>query len=161
MGTKSRRPNGLFLVIDRKNEKGLIRWVDELESRKIPAVILLDEYMVDAHSSLVKNIAQRGFEICCSYSDAPFWDESHESQLEIMTRIRDKWRTRLDIDLNVFGSKYFAYTEDTLKIADALGVKYILARGTAGRVSAGGIPTENHFRQQRSLKKTWNRLSLR
>jgi hypothetical protein len=30
----------------------------------------------------------------------------------------------------VFGSRYFAYDENTLKAADELGIKYILARGT-------------------------------
>ena len=142
MGTKSTRTKGLFLVIDRKNEKGLTHWVDELENRKIPAVILIDEYMVDAHASLVREIAQRGFEICCSYNDNPFWDESYDSQLEIMTRIRDKWQSRLGSCLNIFGSKYFAYTEETLKIADKIGVAYILARGTAGARSVVYQPEE-------------------
>jgi len=32
----------------------------------------------------------------------------------------------------VFGSKYFAYDESTLQIADKLGIDYVMARGTAG-----------------------------
>ena len=101
---------------------------------------------MDEHASLVEKIALRGFEICCSYNDDPFWDEPYDSQVEIMTRIRDKWRLRLGIPLNVFGSKYFAYNEDTLKIADTLGVKYILARGTAGARSVVYQPEEYHVK---------------
>jgi len=35
-------------------------------------------------------------------------------------------------DMRVFGSRYFAYDENTLKAADELGIEYILARGTKG-----------------------------
>ena len=142
MDTQSIRTKGLFLIIDRRNDKGLSHWVDELETRKIPAVILLDEYMVDKHTNLVRKIAERGFEICCSYNESPFWDESFDSQVEIMTRIRDKWQSQLDSSLRIFGSKYFAYNEDTLKIADQLGIKYLFARGTAGARSVVYQPEE-------------------
>jgi hypothetical protein len=33
--------------------------------------------------------------------------------------------------MRVFGSRYFAYDENTLRAADELGVEYILARGTS------------------------------
>jgi len=32
--------------------------------------------------------------------------------------------------MRVFGSRYFAYDETTLKAADTLGIEYILGRGT-------------------------------
>jgi len=142
MNENSIRTKGLFLIIDRKNEKGLTHWIDELETRKIPAVLLIDEYLADEHPDLIKEISQKGFEICCSYNDSPFWDESYDSQMEIMTRIKDKWQSRLGESLRVFGSKYFAYTEDTLKIADQIGVKYIFARGTTGVRSVVYQPKE-------------------
>ena len=124
--------NGMFLVIERKNERGLRHWADELQKRHIPALILADEYTLEQHLDLLKDIAGAGFEIGLSYNDNPFWDDPYDVQYNVMTRIQDNVQSCLDRPLRVFGSKYFAYTEDTFKIADKLGIDYILARGTAG-----------------------------
>ncbi|MBW1945132.1 MAG: hypothetical protein JRJ51_20195 [Deltaproteobacteria bacterium] len=124
--------NGMFLVVERKNDRGLRHWADELQRRHIPAVILADEYTLDNHLDLLKDIAGAGFEIGLVYNDNPFWDDPYDTQHDIMTRIKGNVQSCLDRPLRVFGSKYFAYNEDTLKIADKLGIEYILARGTAG-----------------------------
>jgi peptidoglycan/xylan/chitin deacetylase (PgdA/CDA1 family) len=63
---------GLFFVLDRKNERGLAHWVEELEKRGIPGVILLDEYTVDNHRYLVRNISKQGFDIGLIFNEGPF-----------------------------------------------------------------------------------------
>lgn len=42
--TERKKIEGLFLLIDRDNERGLGRWCDELEKRRVPAVIQISEY---------------------------------------------------------------------------------------------------------------------
>ena len=37
--------------------------------------------------------------------------------------------------MRVFGSRYFAYDENTLRAADALGMNYVLGRGIAGALA--------------------------
>jgi hypothetical protein len=123
---------GLFLVIDRLSEKGLNRWCDELERRGIPAVISIHEETVVRHCDMVKNISDRGFEIACGYKGGPFWGESYDFQLAQAKRIKEQLEACIERPLRILHSKYFAYTEDTLKVADALGIEYIFARGTAG-----------------------------
>ena len=123
---------GLFLVIDRLNEKGLKRWCDELEGRGIPAVISIHEETVAHHCDIVRNISNRGFEIACGYKGGPFWNEPYDFQFTQMSRIKELVESCIEKPLRVSHSKYFAYTEDTLKIADELGIPYVLARGTAG-----------------------------
>ena len=44
--------------------------------------------------------------------------------------------------MRVFGSRYFAYDENILRAADALGVEYVLARGTAGERATVYAPRE-------------------
>ena len=44
--------------------------------------------------------------------------------------------------MRVFGSRYFAYDENTLRAADALGVEYVLGRGTAGALATIYAPRE-------------------
>jgi len=125
----------LFLVIDRRNEKGLAHWADELKKRNIPAAILADDYTLSTYPSLVRSIAEQGFDIGFSYNEQPFWDLEFDAQYEVMKGAIDKVSSYIKQSLRIFGSKYFAYDENTLKIADDLGIKYILARGTAGAKS--------------------------
>ena len=44
--------------------------------------------------------------------------------------------------MRVFGSRYFAHDENILRAADALGVEYLLARGTAGERATVYAPQE-------------------
>ena len=123
---------GMFLIIERRSAKGLKHWGDELERRGIPAVIQVDAYMVDENCSVIKNLSDRGFELGGAYNERPFWNESYSFQYEEMSRIKDKVQSCINKPMRILNSKYFAYDEVTLRVADKLGVEYILARGTAG-----------------------------
>ena len=50
----SSRIKGMFLIIDRRNDRGLKHWIGELEKREIPAVILVDEFTLYNNCSLIK-----------------------------------------------------------------------------------------------------------
>ena len=139
---KFNRIKGLFLVIDRRNERGLTHWVGELVEREIPAVILADALTLDKSGSLIKEISEKGFEVGVSYNEQPFWDEDYKTQMEIMSGISASFKSCTNKPLRIFGSKYFAYDENTLKIADNLDVDYILARGTKGARAAIYKPEE-------------------
>lgn len=123
---------GMLLIIDRQNARGLKHWVDELTRRKIPACIAIEKVMVDRYGSLVEEVAGRGFEVCGIYNERPFWNEPYAFQYEEMRVVKDKVESRIGRPMRVFGSKYFAYDENTLKAAEALGLKYVFARGPAG-----------------------------
>jgi len=142
MSRAMNRMKGLFFVLDRKNERGLARWVEELEKRGIPGVILLDEYTVDNFPNLIRNISKQRFEIGGIFNEGPFWDENEDFQFEIMNRITDKVRLCTGKPLRLFGSKYFAYNDNTLKIAENLGIEYVPARGTAGAKAVVYKPEE-------------------
>ena len=130
--TRLRGPWGCFWVIDRRNERGLAHWANELEKREMPAVFLIDDFSLDTYPLLVKSLAAKGFDIGFSYNEQPFWDLGFDSQHGIVKRAMRKVSSCTEQPLRIFGSKYFAYNENTLKIADHLGIEYILARGTAG-----------------------------
>lgn len=140
--SKPAQTEGIFLLIDRKNEKGLKHWCDELERRGIPAVVLIDEDTLDKNCDLVKNLSDRGFEISCGYNDGPFWNEPYDFQHEEMSYSKDKIRECINKPMRIFHSKYFAYNEATLKVADELGIEYILARGTVGAKAVVYEPEE-------------------
>jgi len=124
--------DGMFFIIDRRNVVGLKHWGDELERRGIPAVILIDEYMIGEYGDVAKDLSDRGFEIGGWYQEDPFWNKPYEFQYEKMSRIKQKIQSSTNRTIRIFGSKYFGYDELTLGIADKLGIEYITARGTAG-----------------------------
>ena len=128
---KGAKIEGLFLLLDRGNIKGLKHWAGELERRQIPAVIIVKEHTVDSNSSVVRNLSDRGFEIGGTL-EQPFWDELYEYQYEKISSINDKIQSCTDKPMRILGSKYFAYNEATLRVADKLGIECVLARGTAG-----------------------------
>jgi hypothetical protein len=133
---------GLFLIIERDNIKGLKHWGDKLERRRIPAVIQIEEPMIDKNCDVIKDLSDRGFEIGGAYNERPFWNESYGFQYEEMARLKDKLRSCTNKPMHIFNSKYFAYDEITLRVADKLGVDYIIARGTAGAKAVVYKPEE-------------------
>jgi hypothetical protein len=132
MSDSLKRIKGLFVVIDRRNYEGLKNWRNEMTKRDIPAVILLDDYTIENNAELIQSISQDRFDVGCCYNESPFWDMDYDAQHEIMSRIMDTYQLCAKKSLRLFGSKYFAYNENSLKIADKLGIPYIPARGTAG-----------------------------
>ena len=122
---------GLFRVL-RWDAKGSMHWAEELRRRGIPANFNADEKQLDRDRKLVREIAAMGFELGGSYDEAPFWDEPYDSQYEKMARLKEKLEAVTGKPMRSFSSKYSAYNEDTLKIAEKLGIRYVFARGTAG-----------------------------
>ena len=133
---------GLFLIIERRNIKGLKHWSDELERRGIPAIIQIDEYMIEKYSEVIRNLSDRGFEIGGAYNERPFWNETYGFQYEELSRIQNKVQSCINKPMRIFNSKYFAYDEVTLSVSEKLGVHYILARGTVGAQAVVYKPEE-------------------
>jgi peptidoglycan/xylan/chitin deacetylase (PgdA/CDA1 family) len=120
---------GLFRVL-RKNIKGLRNWADELERRSIPASFGVDEYQIDNDYDLLHDLSDRGFEISANHDEAPFWGMPYDMQYEKMNRLKFKLESITKKPMLTFSSRYSAYNEDTLRIAEKLGIKCIIARGS-------------------------------
>jgi hypothetical protein len=105
---------GMFLIIDHGNVNGLEHWGDEFERRGIPAVIQTNEHMVSQNN------------------ERPFWNEPYSFQYETMSHIKNNVETCIGKPMRIFGSKYSAYDEVTLRVAHDLGVVYVFARGASG-----------------------------
>ena len=143
---------GLFLLVDRKSEEGITRWTDELVCRKIPALVMADGHTITTNPDLIKRIADKHLDVGGLYNDGALWPEtyddmvtwvpswldidrpflksSYENQKLIMQHLNDRLAPMIGKTMPVFSGKYFSYDDNTLNIADEMGIAYILARGT-------------------------------
>jgi hypothetical protein len=129
--SKSKQTEGMLLILDRQNARGLKHWADELTKRNMPACIVIGTATADQYG-LIKEISGRGFEVGGIYNERPFWNQPYNFQYEEIRNVKDKIESRTGKPMRIFGSKYFAYDENTLKAAEALSLEYIFARGAAG-----------------------------
>jgi hypothetical protein len=123
---------GMFLIIDHGNVKGLNHWAGECERRGMSAVIQTREDVLTENKDMIRSLSAKGFEICGAYNEKPFWNEPYRFQYEMMSRIKDKVEASTSKPMRIFGSKYSAYDEITLKVADELRIKFVFARGAMG-----------------------------
>ncbi|MGA1864072.1 MAG: polysaccharide deacetylase family protein [bacterium] len=123
---------GLMLLSESESVVGLNNFVYELQSRGIPALLgVTADFAVENCTNLIK-LQKYGVEIRASYSEEPFWDKPYEEQYELMRDTIETIEACIGKPVRAFSSRYFAYDENTIKAAEALGIEYILARGTTG-----------------------------
>ncbi len=125
------KPIGLVHLIEFESIEGLRNWAYELEERELKSLILVQKNILEDYPTDVAWLAENGHEIAGGYAEEPFWDVPYETQLQHMEETKTLVETVTGQTMRAFGSRYFAYDENTLKAADALGVTYILARGTS------------------------------
>jgi len=122
--------NSLIMLIEFERIEGILWWEKELDKRGLNALVSVQENVLKEYPEVFKRLAEKGYEIAGSYAEAPFWDMPYEQQYQFMKETKDSVESAIGKPMRVFGSRYFAYDENTLKAADALGIEYVLARGT-------------------------------
>ncbi|HOA73761.1 MAG TPA: polysaccharide deacetylase family protein [Phycisphaerae bacterium] len=125
------RPVGLVQLIEFQGIQGLRNWGYELQQRGLRSLVFVQKNMLETWPVEIRWLADAGHEIAGGYAEQPFWDVPYETQLDIMRQTRDAVEQVTGKPMRVFGSKYFAYDANTLAAADALGIQYVLARGTS------------------------------
>lgn len=128
---ESDTPVGLIQLIEYQDVQGLRNWGYELQKRGLTSLVFVQKNMLEQYPVEIRWLAGQGNEIAGGHALEPFWDVPYETQLEIMRETKALVEQVTDKPMRVFGSKYFAYDENTLKAADALGIEYVLARGTS------------------------------
>lgn len=110
--------------------QGVRNWVHELDQRNKSALLNVQDELLKENSKEFEILAQKGYEIAGGYHQKAFWDVNYSFQYEKMKSAQDMIENITGKPMRVFGSRYFAYDENTLKAAEELGVEFILARGT-------------------------------
>jgi hypothetical protein len=121
--------NTMLMLIEFERIEGIEQWEKELDSRGLTALVKVQDNVLEENPTVFKRLANKGYEIAGGYDKAPFWDMSYDEQYKYLKESKDLVEKITGKKMRVFGSRYFAYDETTLKAADALGIEYILGRG--------------------------------
>ncbi|MBU1118179.1 polysaccharide deacetylase family protein [Patescibacteria group bacterium] len=122
--------NTMLMLIEFEKIDGVLQWEKELDNRGLTALIKVQDNVLEEYPEVFKRLADKGHEIAGGYSIAPFWDMSYEEQYNYLKESKELVEKITGKKMRVGSSRYFAYDETTLKVADALGIEYILGRGT-------------------------------
>lgn len=135
--------NGLMMLIEFEKIEGIRQWERQLDRRSLTALVQAQHNVIAEYPKDFGRLALKGYPIAGLYADKAFWDVPYEEQLARMREVKDAIeKTTVVKSMRVFGSRYFAYDENTLRAADVLGVEYVLARGTAGERAVIYAPQE-------------------
>jgi len=139
---QNKTTNGMIMLIEFEKIEGVLNWEKELDNRGIGALVKVQDNVLEEYPDVFKRLANKGYEVAGGYDIAAFWDMPYEEQYQYMKEAQELIYNTTGKEMRVFGSRYFAYDENTLKAADALGIEYILARGTQGVKAAVYAPEE-------------------
>ena len=129
--TEKHTPQAMMLLIEFGQTDGLVNMVNDMKERDIHGILMISGDFIEENASVIKEILKTGvIEIAPSYDPEPFWDMPYEKQYTIITDMIEKAEQYLGVTPRIISSRYMASDENTLKIADELGIEYITARGT-------------------------------
>ncbi len=134
--------NGLLMLIEFEKIDGILQWEKELDQRNLTAMVKVQNNVLEEHPEVFKRLASKGYEIAGGYDEAPFWEMPYEEQYQYLAEAQELVEEITGKPMRVFGSRYFAYDENTLKAADALDIEYLLARGTQDVAAVVYAPQE-------------------
>jgi hypothetical protein len=136
------RGNGLIMLLEFEKIRGIRHWEAELDRRGLTALVQAQHDVLAKYPGDFARLAAKGYVVAGTYSEKAFWDVPYELQLAHMRQVKEVVERITQRPMRVFGSRYFAYDDNTLRAADSLGVEYVLARGTAGERAVIYAPRE-------------------
>jgi hypothetical protein len=134
--------NGLIMLIEFEKIEGIRHWERELGQRGLTALIQAQNNVLKEYPDDFARLASEGYTVSGIDAEKSFWDVAYDEQLVRMREAKQSVERITHKPMRVFGSRYFAYNEDTLRAADALGIEYVLGRGTAGALAIIYAPRE-------------------
>lgn len=141
--TDTPTPQAMMLLIELQNTDGLVNMVNDMKERDVKGLLMVSGSFIQKHAEVLKEVLKTGVvELAPSYGPEPFWGMSYEKQYEIISQMIENAQTYLGVTPRVISSRYMASDENTVKVAQALGIEYITARGTTDLATTVYKPEE-------------------
>ncbi len=106
-----------------------MKWETELNNRGLTALFKASKPVLEKYPEVFKKLARKGHVIMGGYPGS-CWDLPYEEQYQAMKETKEYMEALTGRPMQVFACMYNSYDENTVKAAHALGVPYVLARGT-------------------------------
>jgi peptidoglycan/xylan/chitin deacetylase (PgdA/CDA1 family) len=124
------KAKGIMLLIEYKDTIGLSNFVNEMQKRNIPGLLMVTPEFVQKNCETIKEITKHNVEIVASNIGAPFWDIPYEEQKTRILEMKQGIESCTGIPIRIISSTYMASDATTIKVAHELGIPYVTARGT-------------------------------
>ena len=125
---KSNKPKGIMILIEYEDTKGLVNMVNELYKRDIHALLHVGPDFVENNCETIKKLTNYNVSLVGGCGDE-LWNLTYEEQLKVITDTKERIEACTGQPLEFITSRYWGWDENTVKIADKLGIKNIFARG--------------------------------
>jgi len=125
---KSNKTKGIMVLIEYKDTKGLVNMVNELYKRNIHALLHVGPDYVENNCETIKKLTNYNVSLVGGCGDE-LWNLTYEEQLKVITDTKRRIEACTGQPLEFITSRYWGWDENTVKIADKLGIKNIFARG--------------------------------
>ncbi len=145
-GISKRKTRGIVMLIEYQDTVGLVNFVNELHSRGIHSLLSASPDFVEENCEVIRKLTDYGMEIVSQNPSGSFWDMPYNEQYEAIKDAKERIEACTDKPLRVVSSRYFASDENTVKVAEKMGVPYVLARGTTGTEAIVFQPEEYNVR---------------
>ncbi len=132
---------GMMVLIEYESVDGLSNMVNELYQRDIYSLLHAGPDFVENNCEAVKKMLDYNVILVGGCGD-PLWNFSYDEQLKVMTDTKERIEACTGRPLNFITSAYWGWNEDTVKIAEELGIKNIFARGLVENGAAVFKPEE-------------------
>lgn len=111
--------NGLIMLIEFEKIEGVRPWEGELDKRGLTALVQAQHNVLKEYPNDFERLAAKGYPIAGLYAEKAFWDVPYDEQYARMREAKQAVAQITRKPMRVFGSRYFAYDESTLRAADA------------------------------------------
>lgn len=131
-GVEPEKTKAIMLLIEFENTEGLANFVNETYKRNIYTYLITPPEFVEKNCQDFKKLLSYNLEIIGSYTQEPFWGMDYQNQLSIISEAKKTIEQCTKKPLRIISSRYMASDENTVKVAEELGIKYLTARGVTG-----------------------------
>jgi len=125
---KSEKTKAIMILIENKDAVGLVNIVNELYKRDIHSLLHVGPNFVEANCETIKKLTNYNVSLVGGCGD-PLWNASYEEQKKIIADTKTRIEACTGEPLRFITSRYWGWDQNTVKIADELGIKTIFARG--------------------------------
>lgn len=125
-----KKAKGIMLLIEYKDTIGLANFVNEMEKRNIPGLLMVTPEFVQSNCEAIKEIIKHDIELVASNIGAPLWDIPYEEQKARIIEMKAGIESCTGAPIRIISSTYMASDATTIRVAQELGIPYVTARGT-------------------------------